>query len=78
MLAQWERKYVNPLDDRFERYDVRVNFGALPMPAGYSVWWIENYELFYWHRDHDDHLDGPYACRFRARRGAIADSISNL
>lgn len=71
----WERKHMNVLDDRFDRNDVRVNFGPrIKMPAGYSVWLLDGYEMFYWHRDRDDHLEGPYCDRWRARRDAIANS----
>lgn len=66
--------HTNAVDDRFDRYDVRVNFGNLPMPTGYSVWWLDGYEMYFWHRDRDDHVDGPYCDRFHARRVAIADS----
>ena len=66
--------YRNGLDDRFDRHDVRVNFGKIAMPEGYSVWWLADYEMYYWHRDRDDHLDGPYCDRFHARRGAVHDS----
>lgn len=71
----WERKWENVLDRRFDRSDVRVNFGRAKLPKGYAVWWLDGYEMYYWHRDADDHLEGPYCDRWRARRDAIADAL---
>ena len=60
----------------FDRNDVKVNFGAVSMPDGYAVWWLDNYEMYYWHREHDDHIEGPYASQWRARRDAISDNTA--
>ena len=52
--------------------DTEVRFSQ-GMPAGYSVWWLDSYEMYFWRRERDDHYDGPYCDRFDARRSAIAD-----
>lgn len=53
--------------------DVRVSFSQ-GMPTGYSVWWLDSHEMYFWQRESDDHWDGPYCDRFDARRVAISDS----
>lgn len=56
--------------------DAKVNFGKVGMPAGYSVWWLDSHEMYFWHREADDHWDGPYCDRFMARRAAVFDAKS--
>ena len=62
--------------DGFDRYDVLIGFSQ-GMPTGYSVWWLDGWNMYFWHRERDDHVDGPYCDRFHARRVAINDSSKN-
>jgi hypothetical protein len=50
-----------------------VNFSQ-GMPEGYRVEYDPGHEMYWWVRLHPYRVDGPYADRFRARRGAIAHS----
>lgn len=51
----------------------QVNFGALPMPPGYSVWWHEEVEQYVGHGPDETESD---VCgdRFACRRWCIRKS----
>ena len=56
----------------------RIIHFAQGMPGGYEVHWDPSHEMYFWVRLRPYHVDGPYADRFHARRGAIADSRAAL
>lgn len=47
----------------------RINFGALPMPDGYEVWWHGEVEMYI---AHGPGYESPITCnRFQARRWCL-------
>ncbi len=61
-------------DNRWDRGDVEVNFGALPaLPEGYSVWWHELIEMY---MAHGPGYESAITCnRFQARRWCFAYAV---